>query len=268
MFFYISKFAWFIVAPGNLLFLGLLLGTFLLWTRWRRTGVYFLSVVSLISLFVAVVPIGPVAVNWYEDRFQKPDIKSKPIDGIIVLGGVISPGLSISRNELSFGSATERLIAFADLAKEHPNAKLVFTGGSGDPFNPQLSEAKMIQPLLKELGMDLDRIVFETESRNTVENAEMTYQKLKPQHEENWLLVTSAFHMPRAVGCFRRVGWNIIPYPVDYGTMADADLPALQFNFTQGLNYLNAATHEAIGLLMYFVTGKTDALFPGPIASQ
>ncbi len=264
MFFYISKFMWFIVAPGNLLFLALIVGVILLWTPWKRTAKYLLSFVAMISLFIAVIPLGTMAISVFEDRFSKPTLSDHEVDGIIVLGGVISPALSVSRNELSFGSATERLIAFAALAKRYPKAKLVFTGGSGDPFNPNLSEAHMIRPLLANLGMPISRIQFEGKSRNTVENAQMTYDMIQPQTKERWLLVTSAFHMPRAVGCFRRVGWNVIAYPVDYGTMGNADMPALQFNFTLGISYLNAAVHEALGLLMYFLSDKTDSLFPAP----
>ncbi len=266
MFFYISKFAWFIVAPGNIIFLCLLLGTILYWTRWRRLGGYLLSGVAVASLLISIFPLGNYAINKFEDRFPKPGLNNLSVDGIIVLGGVISPALSMSRNELSFGSATERLIAFMELSKRYPNAKLIFTGGTGDPFNPDLSEAKMVRPLLQNLGMNLNRITFETESRNTVENAEFTFKSVQPKRSENWILVTSAFHMPRAVGCFRKVGWDIIPYPVDYGTMAGADSPSLQFNFTQGLSYLNSAVHEALGLLVYFITGKTDTLFPAPKA--
>ncbi len=264
MFFYLSKFLWFIVVPGNLIVLGIVIGIALLWTRWHRFAKSFLGFIALVVLFITIVPIGPFAVSVFEDRFPKPQISQKKITGIIVLGGVVSPGLSASRGELSFGTATERLVAFANLAKQHPDAKLVFTGGSGDPFYPELSEAHIIRPFLASMGINLDRVIFEGKSRNTVENAQLTYELLNPTPTENWVLITSAFHMPRAVGCFRKVGWNAIPYPVDYGTMAGNERPSLHFNFTKGLSYLNAAVHEALGLIAYYVTGKTDALFPAP----
>lgn len=245
--------------------MGLIVGVVLLWTSLRNAGRWLLTATTIIATCIAVIPIGQVGSQFFEDRFSKPSPMPADIDGIIVLGGVISPALSVSRNELSFGSATERIVAFAALSKQYPNAKLVFTGGTGDPFNPKLSEAKIIRPFLEDLGMDLQRITFENESRNTAENAALTFDLVNPSANEKWLLITSAFHMPRAIGCFRKAGWkNITAYPVDFGTSVNADLPPLQFNFTNGLNYLNAASHEGLGLLMYFLTGKTDALFPGP----
>jgi len=264
MFFYLSKFLWFIVVPGNLLVLGIVIGVALLWSPWNKFAKRFLSFIALIVLFVTIVPAGPLIVSSLEDRFPKPQIKDTTVTGIIVLGGIISPGLSISRDELSFGTATERLVAFAELAKRHPDAKLVFTGGSGDPFYPELSEARLVRPFLESMGIDLERVTFEEKSRNTVENAQFTLDIMKPKPDEHWVLITSAFHMPRAVGCFRKVGWNAIPYPVDYGTMSDNERPALHFNFTRGLSYLNAAIHETLGLVAYYLTGKTDALFPAP----
>lgn len=264
MFFYLSKFLWFIVVPGNLIVLGIVIGIALLWTRWQRLARGLLSLMALIILIISIIPLGPLAISIFEDRFSKPQIANKQVTGIIVLGGVISPGLTVSRNELSFGTATERLVAFAELAKQHPDAKLVFTGGSGDPFHPELSEANLIRPFLASMRINLERVTFEGESRNTVENAQFTYELMKPKPTDNWILITSAFHMPRAIGCFRKAGWETIPYPVDYGTMANDERPSLHFNFTKGLSYLNAAVHEALGLIAYYITGKTDDLFPAP----
>ncbi len=250
--------------PGNLIVLGLLISTILLWTRWQRLARGLLSLMALIILIITIIPLGPFAVSIFENRFPKLQISQKAITGIIMLGGVVSPGLSASRGVLSFGTATERLVAFADLAKQHPDAKLVFTGGSGDPFYPELSEATLVRPFLASMGISLDQVIFEEKSRNTVENAKFTYELLNPIPKENWVLITSAFHMPRAIGCFRKVGWDTIPYPVDYGTTADDERSPLHFNFTKGLSYLNAAVHEVLGLIAYYVTGKTDALFPAP----
>lgn len=264
MFFYLSKFAWFIISPGNLFLVALIVGVVLLWTRFKKTSRWLLTIVCVSAIIISVAPIGQIVVAAFENRFQKPQTKIESIDGIIVLGGIISPALSKSRGELSFGSASERLFSFIDLAKKYPEAKLVFTGGSGDPFNPDLSEAHIIRPLLAKMGVNIERIIFEDKSRNTVENATFTFDMLKPKENERWLLVTSAFHMPRAIGCFRKAGWKPVPYPVDYGTMANTDVPLLQANFILGLGYLNSAAHEALGLLVYFLTNKTDALFPAP----
>lgn len=263
MFFYLSKFAWFIVAPGNLFFLLLITGAILLFSRWKRIGRLLLTCLALTALCIALFPIGKNTITFFEDRFQKPYPMPNDIDGIIVLGGVLSPSLTNSRGEHSYGGAIERVFAFAALSKQYSSARLVFTGGSGDPLRPELSEAIQIKPLLVMLSMDLERIEFETKSRNTYENAQLTYEMVKPDQDEKWLLITSAFHMPRAMGAFRKIGWpNLIAYPVDYGTYAKNDWSVLQFDLTLGLSFLNAASHEALGMLIYFLTGKTDALFP------
>lgn len=265
MFFYLSKFAWFIAAPGNLFVVMLVIGTLLLWTRWRKYGRAVLFFVAAFAIAVSVFPIGQKMFSVMEDRFSKPSTPIGKIDGIIVLGGVMSVGLTKSRDEPALGTATERVFAFSTLADTYPDARLIFTGGSGDPFNPELSEAHLIRPLLANLGMNLDRITFETKSRNTVENAQLTFKLVNPKANENWILLTSAFHMPRAVGCFRKAGWrNIIPYPVDYSTLASNEMPTLGFQFTQGLAHLNAAVHEGLGLIAYYLTGKTDEIFPAP----
>ena len=115
------------------------------------------------------------------------------------------------------------------------------------------------------LGLDVSRVTFERESRNTAENARYSRELVKPQSGETWILITSANHMPRAVGCFQRVGWNVLPYPVDYQTSGAAGF-RLGFNFGARLNNLNRATHEWIGLIAYRLLDRTTALVPGPEA--
>ena len=151
----------------------------------------------------------------------------------------------------------------AALAEKYPRAKLVFSGGSGSLFYQYLKEADAVKPLLRQLGIDLKRMIFEKKSRNTAENAAFSYRLAKPEKGQVWILVTSAFHMPRAVGSFRKAGWEVIPYPVDYMTKEEADFP-LQFNFANGLGSLGGALHEFLGLLFYWLDGKTDQMFPGP----
>ena len=78
------------------------------------------------------------------------------------------------------------------------------------------------------------------------------------------MLVTSAFHMPRAVGCFRAVGWDVVPYPADFRTDAQAHWWPPQVAFARGLQTLDFFVHEWVGMLAYWWTGRAAALFPGP----
>ena len=98
------------------------------------------------------------------------------------------------------------MTTFVILAKRYPGAKLVFTGGSGAIEQGVSNEAEYARILLEQLGLPPDRVVFETTSRTTWENAVNTYALVKPQPSESWILLTSASHMPRAVGVFRKLG--------------------------------------------------------------
>lgn len=264
MFFYLSKFLWFVTSPDNLLVIVLGIGGLLLWTRRGKTiGRWIVLAVVGVVLLIAVFPVGQTMVSVIEDRF--PAVRNLPdrVDGIVVLGGVISPVLSVSRGEEVISGSFERLLAFSRLARRYPDARLVFTGGASDPFYPEFKEARLISDLLSDLGVDVDRVVFEEQSRNTVENAILTKELVGPVSGQTWVLITSAFHMPRAVGCFRQAGWHVIPYPVDYHT-AGSDSLTLGFNFAGNLASLRSTLHEYLGLFFYWLTGKTSDLFPGP----
>ncbi|MCH7937040.1 MAG: YdcF family protein [Proteobacteria bacterium] len=263
MFFVLSKVLWFVTNPGNMLLLFLLLGMTLLWTRWRRAGRRLVSAVAVIGVTLAVFPFGGWLVGVLEDRFPAVTTPPARVDGVIVAGGIVDPVLSDDRGQVAIGGAAERLFEMAALAKKYPRARLVFSGGSGSLIYQDRKEAHAVKPLLRQLGIDLKRVIFEDRSRNTAENAAFSYRLVKPKKGEAWLLVTSAFHMPRAVGSFRQAGWEVIPYPVDYMTRGKAELP-LQFNFARGLGSLGGALHEFLGLLFYWLDGKTDQLFPGP----
>jgi uncharacterized SAM-binding protein YcdF (DUF218 family) len=140
---------------------------------------------------------------------------------------------------------------------------LVFTGGSGVLGAQTLKEADVIGPLLQNLGLDPNRVILENQSRNTAENASFTKELLKPRMDQRWLVITSAFHMPRAMGSFRQAGWNAIAYPVDYHTLSNPNL-SLGFSLRNGLNSLSAAIHEWAGLTFYWLSGRTNELYPKP----
>ncbi|CCQ73779.1 YdcF family protein [Magnetospira sp. QH-2] len=260
MFFYASKIFWFLVGPLNLTFLLVLIGGLLLWTRWFRLGRGLIVGALLIIGFVSVVPLGPWLVVSLEDRFVPPT-GLEAVDGIIVLGGVISGPLSEARGQVALGSAAERLTVLPGLAQRYPEATIVFTGGSGDPFDQSRKEADYLRPLLVSMGMDPGRVILENQSRNTWENATRTREKVQPGEGSKWLLVTSAIHMPRAMGCFRQAGWSVIAYPVDYGTRGGEDI-APSWNPGIGFGALSAGLHEWLGLLFYYLTDRTNALFP------
>ena len=267
MFFWLSKLLWMVASPFNLLLVGLLAGSLLLWTRWQRLGRGLIGVTVGAATLVAVLPLGELLLIRLEDRFPVVAEPAAPVDGIVVLGGVVNQVLTRSRGQMAIGGAVERLTELATLARMHPQAKIVFTGGSGDPFAQDLKEADVLEPLLLTLGLDPARIILENQSRNTYENAVYARELAAPAAEERWVLVTSAFHMPRAVGCFRRAGWgNLVPYPVDFH-FAPGQRFGLGFDLGRGLGWLQAGLHEWLGLIFYRLTDRTSAFFPAPLAA-
>ena len=263
MFFIVSKVAWFIVNPGNLLLIVLGLGGCLLWTRWRRAGRWLVSLAVLAALAMATLPLGTRLYLPLENRFPVAGDLPERIDGIIALGGVVDQFVTVARGQVALGGTAERLTEFAALARRYPDARLVFTGGSGDLVRQGVKEADVLRPFFDVLGLDAERILFENQSRNTYENAVVTFGLVKPKPGERWILVTSAFHMPRAVGCFRRVGWRVIPYPVDFNFEGDETFE-LAFDLAGGINAFAGGLHEWLGLTFYWLTGKTDTFFPAP----
>lgn len=267
MFFYLSKIFWFFASPGNAFLLVLLLGLFLSGTRFKRIGKFCVSVAIIFALAVTFVPIGPYMLKTLEDRFPAPVTLPERIDGIVVLGGVVDPTMSANRGTVAIGGAMERITASAQLALDHPEARLIFSGGSASISSQDHREADYVAELYAALGVQADRLVLEREARNTWENAKYTMDVAAPKTAENWVLVTSAFHMPRAVGAFRRVGWEMIPYPVDYNVTETLSFPS-PMDFLSGLGSIANAGHEWIGLIAYWLTGKNSAAFPKPRTSE
>ena len=263
MFFYLSKILWFFADPGNILLIALCISAVLAWSRWKKTAKILLSLTALYALVLTTVPIGRQIVLNLENRFPPVSGKLERVGGIVVLGGVVDQFITQARGQVAINSAAERLTEFAKLAFKYPDAKLVFTGGSGVLGRQELKEAHFIKPVLVTLGINPNRVIFEDQSKNTVENAVFTKQLIKPLLDEKWVLITSAFHMPRAAGSFRQAGWTIIPYPVDFTTKGNEAF-APGFSLRSGLNSFAHGLHEWIGLTFYWLTGRTNEFYPGP----
>lgn len=262
MSFVAGKLAWILLKPSNLLALILALGLVLGLLGRRRTGRVLIAGALAAFLATAVLPLGAWLISPLENRFPAPALPAH-VDGIIVLGGAIEPGLSADRKSISLNGNAERLVAFAALARRYPGARLVFTGGSGDLMHPDQREGDWLGPFLDSAGIARERVTVERDSRNTDDNARMSKAIVKPQAGEAWVLVTSARHMPRSVGIFRKHGWSIIPYPADYLTTRAVGW-SFGFNLAGGLAALDAAAYEWLGLAYYRLSGRIDDWFPRP----
>ncbi|HRQ83389.1 MAG TPA: YdcF family protein, partial [Azospirillaceae bacterium] len=160
-------------------------------------------------------------------------------------------------------AAADRLTAFADLARRYPQARLIASGGSGLLLNQAEREDAATAATLVQMGVDPARVTFENQSRNTWENALFSRDLMQTEEGRRWVLVTSAFHMPRAAGVFRKLGIEPIPYPVDYRTRGYGE-PWLRAELSANLDVLSTAAREWTGLAAYYLAGRLDEFFPAP----
>ena len=265
MFFAFAKIAWFLVQPSSALMLALLVGVGLAWTRYAPAGRIIALLAALMLLIAGLSPLGNWLILPLEERFSRAPLSpSTPPTGIIVLGGAQDTLVSKARGVIALNEAGERLVEAAALARIYPDAKLVFSGGSGRLIYEGETEAKAAEVLFRGLGIDRARLILEDSARDTYENAIYTKALVKPRAGERWLLITSAAHMPRAIGCFRKAGFDVLPWPVDYRTRGAMDRTRFFDKPSEGLRRVDAAAREWAGLAVYYFTGRSSALFPGP----
>src|SRR4051794_2915915 len=224
MFFVLAKILGFFALPSNILIAIGLIGIVLMPTRCARAGRR-LAVTALILIAIAgLSPLGNALILPLEERFPPWDSSRGTPAGIISLGGAFDTVVSPARGEVALNEAAERLTAIAELARRFPDARIVFSGGSGRLIYGGATEAELAARLFESFGIAKERIALEDRSRDTDENARFTNELLQPKRGERWLLVTSAHHMPRAIGAFRAAGFPVEAFPVDYRTRGAVDL--------------------------------------------
>jgi len=247
------------ISPDSLFVILLLLTLLLTYLDYRVYARRLLTVLVIVIVFLSIFPIGGWLLYPLESRFKhNPDLP-KQVAGIIVLGGSVMAEKSLAWQQLEVNGYGERLHSFAELAHKYPDARLIFTGGDSNLDQSKLTEAKIISLHISSLGIEADRLELEDKARNTAENAYYTMRLADPVENSNWILITTAFHMPRAIGVFCNNNWSVIPYPVDHQTNPDKHL---DFDLLGHANDLQQAVHEWIGLIAYYLTGKISYLLP------
>jgi uncharacterized SAM-binding protein YcdF (DUF218 family) len=263
MFFLLSKTIGFLVLPSNLLIVVGLLGVLLLPSRFARTALGLVIASVLLIAICGFSPLGNVLMLPLENRFPAWDRPRVP-DGMVVLGGSLDNEVSAARGAVALNESAERLTKAVELAKRFPSAKIVFSGGHGQIFYEGPTEAELAARFFADLGIPRSRVILEDRARDTAENARLSKLLAAPNPGELWLLVTSAHHMPRAVAAFRQVGFDIDPYPVDWRLRGSKDLVRPFAVLSDGLKRLDSATREWVGLLVYWLSGRSSELFPRP----
>ncbi|MGI9480163.1 MAG: YdcF family protein [Hyphomicrobiaceae bacterium] len=277
MFFVLSKIIFALIAPSNICVLLILAGVLLgLRQRFQRLGRRLIvSGLSLLLVF-GFSPLGKWINKPLDDRFAAAPLPAnRDISHIILLGGFEQPSIAYGRDRISTNASGERILAMPLLARRYPRAKIVFSGGHGSLLGEKFDSLKSIENYLVGAGVARARLVLEGQSRNTWQNA--TYvRELLEQHKQacpcGFLLVTSAWHMPRAMGVFRQAGFTqdsrqLYAYPTDFRTRPGRYLWLPFSRLDEGLRLMDQSVKEWIGLLAYWMTGRTATLWPGPSAS-
>jgi uncharacterized SAM-binding protein YcdF (DUF218 family) len=264
VFFVLSKTLGIAMLPTNFLIGVGVLGVILSTTRFVRLGRKLLIASVVLLAICGFSPLGNWVLYPLEQRFPPWDATQGAPDGIVVLGGSIDPDLSIAHGVPVVRAAADRILAAAALARRYPKARLIFTGGSGNLISNEAKEADYAVELFESLGISRNRLEIERRARNTRENAEFSLALAAPKSGERWLLLTSAYHMPRSVGVFRKAGFAVEPYPVDWRVGGKTDLAAFWIFAVEGLGSVDVGVREWIGLAAYRISGKSSEFFPGP----
>ncbi len=253
--------------PSNLIGFSAIIGLLLLIFRRTKWAVRCFAFSAILITTLGYSPLPNRALLALENRFPQltpAQITLKPA-GIIILGGSFNPYLSFHRNEVNLNDTIERVTQGIELSRIFPNAPLIFTGSSVPLSHSHFpTEAILAKRMLDGMGIDTSRIIFEDKSLTTYENAQFLAAILKPNPSQHYVLVTSAFHMPRSVALFRAAGFTVQAYPVDY------QLPGLRSLFlphtymTSGVSVADIAAKEWLGMLVYWATGKITEFYPRP----
>ena len=244
------------VSPYVWLIGALLLSMVALWRRCHRWAMGILGAVVAGLLLVAFIPLGWSLVHQRE-TLHPPSEPDAPVAGIILLGGSERRHVSAHWGRPEVNEAGDRVIAAAMLARRFPHARILVTGGKAEtrPGRPALSsEAALSAGLLVELGIASRRLLLEDRARNTPENARLGLEAAAPKPGDRWVLVTSGFHMDRALRQFRSAGWtDLVPYPVDFRTTTWGD--ALGWAPYRNLSVLESGLREQLGRLLFWMRG-------------
>jgi len=242
---------WLLVKPSHLLLYTAVLGIVL--CR-RPIGRRLLLAAAILLVVLGLLPTAWLLMTPLEQRFPIPADLGR-VDGIIVLSGAEHARLSELYGQPLLSADAARLTTFMMLARRFPEARLVHSGDT-----VPASQSRVARELLLGTGVEPERIVFEARSRSTCASPRATRELVKADSAQRWLMVTSAYHMPRAVACYRAAGWDVTPYPAGFRR----GRAPFDFDLVGNLDDLDHAVHEWVGLLYYRVGGFTNELFPRP----
>ena len=260
--FVFSKLVWIFGQPLSLAFFCALFALIAGLLRWRVLGALGAAGSVLILFVTLYTTAGTYLLQGLEERFPKPANDPEDVKCMIVLGGAFQNDVNTIRHGIEFADGSDRFIEALRLAQKFPQSRILVSGGDGSLSGAYEGDAAASERFFPLFGVGKDRLVEETQSRTTYENAVNTKQFLAQQGLANCLLITSGFHMPRSVGIFRKLDIDVVPWVTDYRTTGNV---TLGLDFTQpSLNADNMGTalREWYGLVGYYLAGRTSELYP------
>lgn len=264
MFFYASKIFWTFAQPISVIGLLLFISIVASIMKWRRLGIGSAIIALLILGLFGWTTAGSLMLLPLEQRFTRPATPPEKVSGIVILGGAFEGGINPVRGLQELNEAADRMTEGAILALRYPEARVIVSGASGTIMRERAGDAETAPPFFENLGIPGDRLILEGRSRNTEENARFSLELARPVPGETWLLVTSAFHMPRSMALFRKAGFEVVAWPTDYRTAGNESFGGCRENSASCLRIATLALREWLGLLAYWITGKIESPFPAP----
>ena len=260
MTFLLSKILWIVFNTFNIILFLIVLAFFLKFFRFNFFSKFFYLISVIVFLITGILPTGSYLIFQLEKDFYNENIFPENIDGILILSGATNPFLTKVHNQVSLNASSERLIESVNLMNKYPKAKVIFSGGSGSLKHLELTHSSAAKIFYKSLGVDISNIYFENKSRNTYENIIFSKKIAKPNDNEKWIIITSAFHLKRALNIGQKVNWNLIPYATDFYLPKNFEWH-LSFSFLNNLLMFQTSSHEWIGLISYYFMGRTSKIF-------
>ena len=257
--FYASKFLWTVLNPFNIIVIVLILSLIFRILHYNLISKFFILTSFILFIIMGALPTGSYLNHVLEREFHSSfDIPAK-LDGILILSGATNPYLTEEYNQINLNQGAERLIQFLIIAKKRPHAKVIFSGGPANICCKYLKDSSAAKKFFTDMDYDIKKIIFEENARNTYENILFSKKIAQPSFDENWLVISSAFHLRRVMNVSKKLNWNLYPYATDFN---DTKLFSfnLSFDILGNLNDFQKASHEWLGLFYYFISRKSDSI--------
>ena len=207
-------------------------------------------------LIVVIFPTGTLMLYSLESKYMHQVNEFNDIDGILVLSGMENTYMTDEYGQFYLEGSQSRIIESIRLQKKHPNARIIFSGGSGDYFSKNVTNS-IPKQFYEEFAFDPKMMNFESQSTNTYENIINSKTLIKPKDDEKWILITSAFHMNRSINTAANLKWELTPYPVDFKLSKDLFREILKFNLFENIKHFQIASHEILGIMIYKLMGRS-----------